>query len=116
MPSRSWGILTKESSPNASVDAADLGDCVRPYGSGCTQNACIRCNFLTVHPDAKARLTGIEGDIGQRITQTWEQHLIADIEQLKITLHRLRGKQAQLSAHHQQRCRPSACVPTRRRY
>lgn len=29
----------------------ELGDCVRPYGSGCThEHACIRCNFCTSTP------------------------------------------------------------------
>lgn len=34
----------------------ELGDCVRPYGSGCThEHACIRCNFL--HVTSSSNLT-----------------------------------------------------------
>lgn len=46
----------------------ELGDCVRPYGSGCThEHACLRCEFLQVHPDAHARLDAIETDLHTRI-------------------------------------------------
>lgn len=73
----------------------ELGDCVRPYGSGCThEHACIRCQFLTVHPDSKDRLEEISTDLHKRIETAQEQTWLADVEQLKITLRRLEEKSA----------------------
>lgn len=35
----------------------ELGDCVRPYASGCShEHACIRCHFLQTAPAARHRL------------------------------------------------------------
>lgn len=68
----------------------ELGDCVRPYGSGCTyEHACIRCRFLNVHPDAGGRLNAIEQDLHQRITTAEQDHWLADVEQLRVTLKRV---------------------------
>lgn len=75
----------------------ELGDCVRPYGSGCThEHACLRCEFLQVHPDAHARLDTIETDLHDRITTASTQTWLGDVEQLRITLSRLHDKRAQL--------------------
>ncbi|PRY62845.1 phage integrase family protein [Knoellia remsis] len=76
----------------------ELGDCVRPYGSGCThEHACIRCQFLTVHPSSSPRLREIETDLHQRIETAQAQTWLADVEQLRITLRRLEEKQATLN-------------------
>ena len=75
----------------------ELGDCVRPYGSGCThEHACIRCQFLTVHPSTSGRLQAIETDLHQRIETAQAQTWLADVEQLTITLRRLEEKRATL--------------------
>ena len=77
----------------------ELGDCVRPYGSGCThEHACIRCNFLHVHPDAAARLDLIEQDLQQRLEEASTQHWLADVEQLRLTLRRLQDKRTTMGA------------------
>lgn len=56
----------------------ELGDCVRPYGSGCThEHVCIRCQFLTVHPEASHRLDAIEQDLHQRIGTAQQQNWLA---------------------------------------
>ncbi|MFC7596977.1 tyrosine-type recombinase/integrase [Terrabacter sp. GCM10028922] len=75
----------------------ELGDCVRPYGSGCThEHACIRCQFLTVAPSSGPRLDDIEQDLHQRIKTAQEQTWLADVEQLRITLSKLEQKRATL--------------------
>ena len=76
----------------------ELGDCVRPYGSGCThEHACIRCQFLTVHPSTSGRLDEIEADLHQRIETAQEQTWLADVEQLRVTLKRLEEKRTALA-------------------
>lgn len=76
----------------------ELGDCVRPYGSGCThEHACIRCDFLAVHPDARKRLDAIEVDLQQRIETAREMNWLADVEQLRVTMRRLGEKRSQLA-------------------
>ena len=73
----------------------ELGDCVRPYGSGCThEHACIRCQFLSVHPNSKDRLEQIATDLHQRIETAQARTWLADVEQLRITLRRLEEKSA----------------------
>lgn len=75
----------------------ELGDCVRPYGSGCShEHACIRCQFLTVHTSASGRLAEIETDLHQRIETAQAQTWLADVEQLRVTLRRLEEKRANL--------------------
>ena len=72
---------------------------MRPYGSGCThEHACIRCNFLHVHPDAAGRLERIEQDLQQRLEEASTQHWLADVEQLRLTLRRLQDKKNTLRA------------------
>lgn len=75
----------------------ELGDCVRPYDSGCThEHACLRCEFLQVHPDAHNRLDTIETDLNLRIADATANTWLGDVEQLRITLGRLGDKRAQL--------------------
>ena len=75
----------------------ELGDCVRPYGSGCShEHACLRCQFLQVPPVNAPRLKVIGEDLERRIDEATTQTWLGDVEQLRITLHRLRDKQIQL--------------------
>jgi integrase len=75
----------------------ELGDCVRPYGSGCThEHACIRCHFLTLDPASGPRLEVIEQDLHQRIKTAQKHTWLADVEQLRITLRQLEQKRSTL--------------------
>ncbi len=87
-----------KSSPTTSGAAASSSATgVRPYGSGCThEHACIRCQFLTVHPDARPRLDTIDADLNDRISTAVQQSWLGDVEQLRVTLTRLRDKRHQL--------------------
>lgn len=76
----------------------ELGDCVRPYGSGCThEHACIRCTFLFVHPDAAERLDRIEDDLNRRLEEASKNKWLADVEQLRLTMRHLSDKRASLT-------------------
>jgi hypothetical protein len=75
----------------------ELGDCVRPYGSGCAhEHACILCDFLSVHPDASQRLDEIKDELRRRIDNAQEQNWLADVEQFRVTMRRLDEKWLQL--------------------
>ncbi len=75
----------------------ELGDCVRPYGSGCShEHACIRCDFLQVQPAAAEQLRSIETDLTRRIDTAQQQAWLGDVEQLRVTLDRLHDKQDRL--------------------
>jgi hypothetical protein len=75
----------------------ELGNCVRPYGTGCTDgHACIRCNFLQVEPSQADRLAQIESDLNDRIDTAREQSWLGDVEQLQLTLSHLHDKQDQV--------------------
>ena len=70
---------------------------MRPYGSGCShEHACLRCQFLQVPPVNAPRLKVIGEDLERRIDEATTQTWLGDVEQLRITLHRLRDKQIQL--------------------
>jgi site-specific recombinase XerD len=74
----------------------ELGNCVRPYGTGCThEHACIRCNFLQLEPSQADRLAQIESDLKDRIDTAREQSWLGDVEQLQLTLSHLHDKQDQ---------------------
>jgi hypothetical protein len=75
----------------------ELGNCVRPYGTGCThEHACVRCSFLQVDPAQSDRLTLIETDLNARVATARENAWIGDVEQLQLTLGHLHNKQDQL--------------------
>lgn len=75
----------------------ELGNCVRPYGTGCThEHACVRCSFLQIDPAQSDRLTLIETDLNARIATARENAWIGDVEQLQLTLAHLHGKQDQV--------------------
>ena len=75
----------------------ELGNCVRPYGTGCThEHACVRCSFLQVDPAQSDRLTLIETDLNARIATARDNAWIGDVEQLQLTLGHLHDKQDQL--------------------
>jgi len=76
----------------------ELGDCVRPYGTGCThEHACLRCNFLQVSPDRAPTLDLIETDLQHRIAQAEQQAWLGDVDQLQLTLTHLHSKRDQLT-------------------
>jgi Phage integrase family len=65
----------------------ELGDCVGPYGTGCThEHACIRCSFLQIDPAQADRLASIQADINERITAARDNGWLGDVEQLQLTL------------------------------
>jgi hypothetical protein len=75
----------------------ELGNCVRPYGTGCThEHACIRCNFLQVEPTQADRLAEVESDLNDRIATAHQQSWLGDVEQLQLTLSHLHDKQHQV--------------------
>ncbi len=75
----------------------ELGDCVRPYGTGCThEHACIRCSFLQIDPSQAERLSYIEADINERIATARDNAWLCDVEQLQLTLGHLKDKQDQI--------------------
>jgi hypothetical protein len=75
----------------------ELGDCVRPYGTGCThEHACIRCSFLQIDPSQAHRLVSIQADINGRITAARDNGWLGDVEQLQLTLGHLTDKQAKI--------------------
>jgi hypothetical protein len=81
----------------------ELGNCGRPYGTGCThEHACLRCPMLHVEPDMLPRLDSIEDDLRQRRVRAEAEHWLGEIEGIDITLTRLAGKRDQahrIAAH-----------------
>ncbi len=75
----------------------ELGNCARPYGTGCThEHACIRCSFLQVDPAEEGKLQDIRADLNNRIATARAQEWLGDVEQLQLTLGHLNDKQEQL--------------------
>ena len=75
----------------------ELGDCVRPYGTGCThEHACIRCSFLQIEPGQADRLASIQADINERIAAARDNGWLGDVEQLQLTLGHITDKQAKI--------------------
>jgi integrase len=75
----------------------ELGNCVRPYATGCThEHACVRCSFLQVDPSQADRLAVIETDLHARIATARENAWLGDVEQLQLTLGHLHDKQDQV--------------------
>ena len=75
----------------------ELGNCVRPYGTGCThEHACVRCSFLQVDPSQADQLAVIETDLHARIATARENAWLGDVEQLQLTLGHLHDKQDQV--------------------
>ncbi len=76
----------------------ELGDCVRPYGTGCShEHACIRCDYLHVSAEQAGRLDTIQSDLQNRVDQAERQHWFGDVEQLRVTLDHLKAKKDQLA-------------------
>ena len=74
----------------------ELGNCGRPYGTGCThEHACLRCPVLHVDPAMLPRLDAIEDDLRQRRARAEAEHWLGEIEGIDITLTRLAGKRDQ---------------------
>jgi site-specific recombinase XerD len=81
----------------------ELGNCGRPYGTGCThEHACIRCPMLHVHPQMLPRLDTIETDLRQRRSRAEDEGWLGEIEGIDLTLHHLvaERRQAQRLTHH----------------
>ncbi len=75
----------------------ELGDCVRPYGTSCIhEHACIRCDLLTLHPDAADRLSSIETNLESRISAAEQNSWLGDVEQLRVTMSHLQTKKSTL--------------------
>jgi integrase len=90
----------------------ELGNCVRPYGTGCThEHACIRCDFLQVEPSQADRLAQIESDLNDRIDTAREQSWLGDVEQLQLTLKHLHDKQDQVYRLNKLTQAPSLVAP-----
>jgi site-specific recombinase XerC len=74
----------------------ELGNCGRPYGTGCAhEHACLRCPMLHVDPAMLPRLDSIEDDLRQRRDRAEAEHWLGEIEGIDITLTRLAGKRDQ---------------------
>lgn len=75
----------------------ELGDCVRPYGTACIhEHACIRCDLLSVHPDARDRLQRIGADLEVRVAAAEQNSWLGDVDQLRVTMSHLKTKTTQL--------------------
>lgn len=76
----------------------ELGDCVRPYGTGCShEHACIRCDYLNVGAEQASRLDAIEVDLHERVERAQQQQWFGDLEQLRVTLDHLKAKKEQVA-------------------
>ncbi|MGC4851838.1 tyrosine-type recombinase/integrase [Micromonospora sp. DT4] len=74
----------------------ELGNCGRPYGTGCAhEHACLRCPMLHVPPDALPRLDVIEADLHDRRARAETEQWLGEIEGIDITLDHLRRKRTQ---------------------
>ncbi len=91
-----------------------LGDCRRPYGSGCThEHACIRCQFLQVDPAQASQLDSIEANLHARVDEARANSWLGDVDQLLVTLEHLEHKKADVQTmldtlptpHHRRRSR-----------
>lgn len=72
-----------------------LGDCRRPYGSGCThEHACIRCQFLQVDPAQASQLDTIEANLHARVDEARANSWLGDVDQLLVTIEHLEHKKA----------------------
>ncbi len=76
-----------------------LGDCRRPYGSGCThEHACLRCQFLQVDPAQAGQLDTIQANLHARVAEARANSWLGDVDQLLVTLEHLEHKQADVQA------------------
>jgi site-specific recombinase XerC len=74
----------------------ELGNCGRPYGTGCAhEHACLRCPMLHVEPAMLPRLDAIEDDLRQRRARAEAERWLGEIDGIDITLSRLAGKRDQ---------------------
>ncbi len=74
-----------------------LGNCRRAYGSGCShEHACIRCQFLQVHPAQMGQLNAIEANLRARVDEAGANSWLGDVDQLLVTLGHLDRKKEQV--------------------
>jgi len=76
-----------------------LGDCRRPYGSGCThEHACTRCQLLQVDPAQADQLDTIEDNLHARVDEARANSWFGDVDQLLLSLENLEHKKADVQA------------------
>jgi integrase len=74
----------------------ELGDCARPYGTGCQhEHACLRCPVLQIAPGMLPRLQEIETDLVARRSRAEGERWLGEIEGIDLTLEFLRDKRNQ---------------------
>ncbi|WP_239311020.1 MULTISPECIES: site-specific integrase [unclassified Frankia] len=75
----------------------ELGDCGRPYGTGCQhEHACIRCPMLRVSPRQRPRLVGIIRNLTDRIAEARANGWLGEIQGLQASLTKAQEKLASL--------------------
>lgn len=76
----------------------ELGDCGRPYGSGCQhEHACVRCPMLRVDPRQKPRLQEIIANLTDRINEARGNGWLGEVEGLKTSRAAAENKLAALN-------------------
>lgn len=74
----------------------ELGQCGRPYGTGCThEHACVRCPMLRVDPKMLDRLGELESDLIARRARADDEGWLGEIEGIDLTLAYLQDKREQ---------------------
>lgn len=75
----------------------ELGDCGRPYGTGCQhEHACVRCPMLRVAPTQRPRLVEIIRNLDARITEAKMHGWLGEVQGLQYSLTKAQEKLANL--------------------
>jgi integrase len=75
----------------------ELGDCGRPYGTGCQhEHSCLRCPMLRVSPTQRLRLIEIIRNLGDRITEARMNGWLGEVQGLEYSLAKGKEKLASL--------------------
>ncbi|MCA1196299.1 site-specific integrase [Saccharopolyspora sp. 6V] len=75
----------------------ELGDCGRPYGTGCQhEHACLRCPMLRVAPAQRPRLLTILQNLDDRITEAKMNGWLGEVQGLQYSLAKAKEKLANL--------------------
>lgn len=65
----------------------ELGDCARPYGTGCQhEHSCLRCPMLRVAPTQRPRLINIIRNLDDRITEAKMNGWLGEAQGLQYSL------------------------------
>ncbi len=71
----------------------ELGDCGRPYGTGCQhEHSCLRCPMLRVSPTQRTRLVEIIRNLGDRITEAKMNGWLGEAQGLQYSLTKAKEK------------------------